>query len=123
MNLQQSSYSKKLTNPLWQRRRLEVFSRDNFVCTHCGNSKLELQVHHLDYIPGIEPWEYPLDMLTTLCADCHTAENDRKKHETYLLNSLKMKGFLADDILRLSTKIDTDPFFTNYLKNFLRKRI
>jgi 5-methylcytosine-specific restriction endonuclease McrA len=123
MNSEQSSYSKKLTNPLWQRRRLEIFSRDNFCCTRCGNSKLELQVHHLDYIPGIEPWEYPLDMLTTLCADCHAAENSRKKHETYLLTSLKMKGFLADDILRLSVKIDTDPFFTNYLKNFLRKNL
>jgi 5-methylcytosine-specific restriction endonuclease McrA len=117
------TYSEKLRNPLWQRKRLDVFSRDNFTCTCCGNKNKELQVHHLDYIPGIEPWEYPLDMLTTLCADCHAAENARPKHETYLLNSLKMKGFLVGDILRLSTKLDTDPFFTNYLKNFLRKRL
>jgi hypothetical protein len=117
----QSSYSKKLGNPLWQRRRLEVFNRDNFTCTHCGSDKKELQVHHLDYIPGIEPWEYPLDMLTTLCIDCHAAENGRQRHENYLLNSLKMKGFLVGDIIRLSTKLDTDPFFTNTFKNLLRK--
>jgi 5-methylcytosine-specific restriction endonuclease McrA len=119
----QSFYSRKLTNPLWQRKRLDVFNRDNFSCTRCGNSKNELQVHHLDYIPGIEPWEYPLDMLTTLCIDCHAEENARQRHENYLLNSLKMKGFLVGDILRLSTLLDTDPFFTNTFKNLLRKGI
>lgn len=115
------TYSEKLRDPRWQRLRLDVFNRDNFTCTKCNNKGKELQIHHLDYIPGIEPWEYPLDMLTTLCIDCHTKEKERTKHETYLLNSLKMKGFLADDVLRLSVIIDTDPSFTNSFKTLLRK--
>ena len=117
----QSNYSKKLSNPLWQRMRLDVFNRDCFACTNCGSTNIELQVHHYDYISGIEPWEYPMDMLTTLCAPCHAAETRRPKHESYLLNSLRMKGFLVNDILRLSTKIDADRQFTDYLKNLLRK--
>jgi 5-methylcytosine-specific restriction endonuclease McrA len=114
------NYSQKLRDPKWQRLRLEVFNRDNFTCTNCGSAHKEIQVHHLDYITGIEPWEYPLDMLTTLCCDCHAKENERTKHETYLLNSLKMKGFLANDVLKLSCIIDTDPKFTKSFKNLLR---
>lgn len=117
----QNSYSQKLKNPLWQRKRLLIFQRDNFTCTYCGSTNRELQVHHLDYINGIEPQDYPDDMLTTLCDVCHAKEKARKKHETYLLTSLKMKGFLADDILRFSAKIDTDKLFVTYLKNLLRK--
>src|SRR6185312_12685731 len=117
----ESTYSRKLSNPLWQRKRLDVFNRDSFACTNCGRSDIELQVHHYDYIKGVEPWEYPMDMLTTLCADCHTIETKRPKHESYLLNSLRMKGFLVSDILRLSTKIDADKRFTNFLLDLLRK--
>ncbi|HEY9364878.1 MAG TPA: hypothetical protein VIQ00_16565 [Chitinophagaceae bacterium] len=119
----QSNYSKKLSNPLWQRKRLDVFNRDGFACTNCGRSDKELQVHHYDYIKGIEPWEYPMDMLTTLCVECHSAEMKRPKHESYLLNSLRMKGFLAFDILNLSTRIDSDPEFTKLIKSLLNTKI
>ena len=119
----QSNYSKKLVNPLWQRKRLDVFNRDSFACTNCGRSDIELQVHHYDYISGINPWDYPMDMLTTLCVDCHAAELKRRKHESYLLNSLRMKGFLAFDILNLSTRIDSDPEFTKLIKSLLNCKI
>lgn len=116
-----ATYSQKLKNPFWQRRRLEIFNRDHFACTNCGSTHRELQVHHLEYLGDIAPQDYPNDMLITLCDVCHEKENGRPKHEKYLLTSLKMKGFLVDDILRLSVKIDTDPIFTNYLRNLLRK--
>lgn len=115
------SYSEKLKQPLWQRKRLEIFNRDNFQCTKCKAVDKELQVHHLDYIEGIQPWEYPNDMLTTLCVDCHSNEGERPKHEKYLLQSLKSKGFLAMDILQLSTIIDLNKNFVDYLKNFIRR--
>lgn len=115
-----NTYSQKLTSPFWQRKRLEIFNRDNFTCTACGSKHRELQIHHLEYLGNIAPQDYPADMLTTLCNICHAKEQGRKKHEDYLLTSLKMKGFLAQDILRLSTMIDTDPIFTNQLRNILR---
>ncbi len=47
------SYKEQLTHPNWQRKRLEIFQRDNFACTICGNTEHQLQVHHLYYLPEI----------------------------------------------------------------------
>lgn len=117
------TYTEKLKNPLWQRKRLEIFQRDHFACRNCGDTTKELQVHHLEYLGDLLPQDYPNDMLLTLCESCHKVETSRKNYENYLLTSLKMKGFLAQDVLRLSTKIDTDNFFATYLKNLLRKNL
>jgi hypothetical protein len=45
--------------------------RDGFTCQFCRNDKSELQVHHLCYRKGSEPWDYEDDELKTLCCDCH----------------------------------------------------
>jgi 5-methylcytosine-specific restriction endonuclease McrA len=66
-----SAYSDKLKNPKWQRRRLEVMSRDKFACTLCKDIESELQVHHLAYFK--EPWNAPSGFLATLCCHCHLA--------------------------------------------------
>lgn len=34
---------------------------------------MPLEVHHLTYAAGCEPWEYPLENFQTLCRDCHQA--------------------------------------------------
>ena len=62
-------YSELLKDPRWQKKRLEVFNRDNFTCRYCGNDKDTLNVHHLEY-RGY-PWEVPLDKLITSCQKCH----------------------------------------------------
>lgn len=49
--------------------------RDNFKCVECGTDEKELQVHHEKYISGNEPWEYPDELLITLCCDCHKAKH------------------------------------------------
>lgn len=63
------SYSQKLKDPRWQKKRLEILSRDNFSCRFCGDTKTELQVHHKSYFG--EPWEQANDELLTLCRYCH----------------------------------------------------
>ena len=115
------TYLEKLKDPRWQRRRLEVFERDNFSCVVCRCKSKELQVHHVDYIPGIEPWEYPLDMLVTLDIDCHKEQQGRHILETNLAKTLRMKGFLLSDLLALSCLVDTDMKFTKLLLKTLRK--
>lgn len=65
------SYSDKLKDPRWQRLRLEVFQRDDFRCTRCGNGNRSLHVHHEYYRRSLDPWEYPMDALKTLCERCH----------------------------------------------------
>lgn len=65
------SYQKKLQNPLWQKKRLEILQRDNFQCKQCTSNEKELHVHHRWYQFGKEIWDYPEDCFETLCYECH----------------------------------------------------
>lgn len=69
------SYSEKLRDPRWQRKRLEVMNRDEFKCTKCGNGAVTLNVHHKKYRNGLNPWDYDLTELLTLCEVCHGKEH------------------------------------------------
>jgi hypothetical protein len=114
------TYSDKLKNPLWQKKRLEIFNRDNFSCQCCKETTKELQVHHIEYIPGIMPWEYSNDMLKTLCVDCHRKEQGREELESHLATSLRMHGFLYTDLLAFSCLIDINQDFREYLIKLLK---
>lgn len=65
------TYAEKLKDPRWQRRRLEILSRDEFTCQNCFGSEETLHVHHALYRKGRDPWEYDDDELITLCETCH----------------------------------------------------
>lgn len=65
------TYRDKLSDPRWQRRRLEVFSRDGFACLCCGAKDKPLHAHHTFYEFGLDPWDYEAGDLLTLCKDCH----------------------------------------------------
>ena len=68
-----SKYSEKLRSPKWQKKRLEILSRDNFTCQYCKDAETELQIHHLEY--SGEPWQVENDKLITLCKNCHEVES------------------------------------------------
>lgn len=62
----------------WREFRAEVIRLDEGVCARCHRGKSEgviLQVHHLRYLPGHKPWEYPHDLCETLCQGCHAQEH------------------------------------------------
>ncbi len=91
-------YAKKLRDPRWQRMRLEVMQRDEFTCQSCMDTETTLNVHH-NYYLNIEPWEYPLTALVTLCETCHQDETqNRKMEEDALLSVLRDIGFKATHI-------------------------
>lgn len=69
MTAQKLSYSDKLKDPRWQKKRLEILNRDEFKCTLCGDVKTTLHVHHKEYAG--DPWECEDDLLTTHCEHCH----------------------------------------------------
>jgi len=71
-----NDYGEKLQSPLWQKKRLEILSRDNWCCTNCGNNKEQLHVHHEIYFGN--PWDAPNDKLKTLCRKCHTRHHSDK---------------------------------------------
>lgn len=64
------SYSDKLKDPRWQKKRLEIMERDEWRCRSCRSDSKQLQVHHIVY-SRIDPWEYSNEVLQTLCCDCH----------------------------------------------------
>jgi 5-methylcytosine-specific restriction endonuclease McrA len=73
------TYSEKLRDPRWQKKRLEILNRDEFTCTICGDDKSTLHVHHNAYAG--EPWEADNNLLTTLCENCHfVVENVHDLH-------------------------------------------
>lgn len=101
-----SKYSEKLKDPRWQKKRLEIFERDKFMCQHCGDTKSTLHVHHLRYQTGKEPWEYDSEDMMTLCGGCHEIEYlHRKESEDNLLLSLRKAGFCCDELGLLSVYV------------------
>ena len=60
------SYSDLLKSPKWQKVRLKVLERDNWMCQK-----------------GKKPWEYPLDNFLTLCEKCHELEEKIKVINMY----------------------------------------
>lgn len=65
------SYADKLKDPRWQKKRLEIFERDNFTCQLCMDTKTTLVAHHKKYIYGRDIYDYPNEFLITLCKTCH----------------------------------------------------
>lgn len=89
------NYYEQLQHPNWQRKRLQIFERDNFACKICGNTEHQLQVHHLYYIKDILLWEYDDELLQTVC-ETH--------HKQLSFDMPKISGILAFKILQY--KID-----------------
>jgi 5-methylcytosine-specific restriction endonuclease McrA len=84
------NYLDQLKSPLWQKKRLEIFQRDNFKCRVCESEENQLHVHHLYYKPKTLLWEYDNEGLVTVC----------DKHHEQLTNDLpKLSGLIAFDIL------------------------
>lgn len=66
-----TAYAEKLTDPRWQKKRLQIFERDGWKCTICSDEGNTLNVHHEKYV-GDNPWDTPDEFLKTLCQDCHS---------------------------------------------------
>ena len=68
------SYQADLLDPRWQRKRLEIFQRDDFECIRCGAKDRTLTVHHRSY--HLKPWDCPNIDLETMCEPCHHNEHE-----------------------------------------------
>lgn len=76
--MSKKSYSEKLKDPRWQKKRLEVLEAGRWQCRKCWSKDKELHVHHLVYDKGAQPWEYENRDLIVLCANCHKDAEDRE---------------------------------------------
>lgn len=78
-------YKEQINDPRWGERSREIMKRDNFTCQLCGKTNVKLNVHHIRYIKGKDYWDYPDELLMTVCEVCHQkihGKYDFKKKST-----------------------------------------
>jgi hypothetical protein len=124
------TYAEKLQSPLWQEKRLEVFNRDNFTCCSCNRDKNQLhneadslQVHHLKYFYGLDPWEYELHYLITYCRTCHETEHligDQLRE--IFIELVTANAIYLRPLTQLNNLIENYPGFYSQLKEFLNNQ-
>lgn len=65
------NYKEQAADERWRKRSREIMQRDNFTCQLCGKKHVRLNVHHIKYLKGIDYWDYPDELLMTVCEVCH----------------------------------------------------
>lgn len=95
-----NQYLEKLKDPRWQKKRLEIFERDGWECTNCGNKDETLHVHHTYYLSGREPWEYPDGSLKTRCEMCHKDGHAPHVSIPSLMHELTLVGIDSEHFLQ-----------------------
>jgi len=78
MKYSTSSFFAKYRHPKWQQKRLEVMKDAGFACERCLEDDETLNVHHIYYIKGRDPWEYDSSELVCLCESCHLDIHDEE---------------------------------------------
>lgn len=129
----EKTYKEKLLDRRWEMKRLEILQRDGFKCTDTGCSSDEnetLHIHHLDYIKGAEPWDYPNEYLQTLCAICHkTIADEREMYESKLVNGFRLhfkdsfKQMCAAQVFKSFENIDDIMYLLWEIGNEDRKKV
>jgi 5-methylcytosine-specific restriction endonuclease McrA len=112
------TYKEKLLDPRWQKKRLSIFERDAFTCRICRSQDKTLHVHHRTYRKDTEPWEYPDNLLITMCLDCHKEEEAYKAYFKQGIELLVSNHLFYKDLV---TKELKSPFFDEefFNENFL----
>lgn len=112
-------YLEKLKDPRWQKKRLEVFERDDWACKSCHSKEKTLHVHHIFYQANNEPWDYPLFALMTLCLDCHECEHEAKKESaSKLVWFLAKRGILPSIFNECVSLILDDTYHSDHDLNY-----
>lgn len=108
-------YKKQVTDPRWVQRSREIMRKDNFTCQLCGRKSTRLNVHHIRYISGKDYWDYPDNLLMTVCEVCHSKIHGKyveKIHNTHkgkimFLEVLRNKDLTPNAKIILSDIIST----------------
>ena len=92
------TYSEKLKDPRWQKKRLEILNRDNFTCQLCDDTTTTLHVHHRRYLQKKDPWQYDNKFLVTMCATCHENEKQIMDEVLHDLNEILKEKFFGEEL-------------------------
>jgi hypothetical protein len=98
------TYSEKLRDPKWQKKRLEILQRDEFCCQLCNDKETELHIHHYYYNSNL-PWECDDLSMITLCKYCHWIEENYNKNKYTIIKTIKNQNlFLCHALDNFSHK-------------------
>ncbi len=120
------TYSQKLRDPRWQKKRLQILERDNWTCQSCQSTTKNLQVHHLVY-KKIDPWDYADVCYQTLCEDCHGIRQELTDKMVDAIR-LRIKNLSTEDLEKRAMKemgsaMDEDEFFDAHMAFSLEEAI
>lgn len=108
-------YQQKLLDPRWQKKRLEILERDNWTCTNCGRTDLNLQVHH-EFYSG-NPWDIDSSKLKTLCYVCHEGKHIKAPEVMYMPKHTTPARIITK--IEVQNAFDVESDIPSYLKFFL----
>ncbi len=94
------TYSEKLKDPRWQKKRLEILERANWACEDCGSKKKTLHVHHCFYVSRRQPWEYDVGLMA-VCASCHTRRQSIEE-DAHISLAIKLRFSTPAQIVKIS---------------------
>lgn len=110
------TYSEKLKDIRWQKKRLCILSRDQWICQYCLVENKPLNVHHKVYIKGRDPWNYPGEVLISLCDNCHKEAEEEKQAFFNLVNILVFDGYSYEELTAMFYEYNikfSDPNYVN----------
>lgn len=79
-----------------------------------------MHVHHIKYLPNLEPWEYDNSYLATYCELCHNTEHliGGQINES-LIDLVRENRIFIKPVSQLCVLVEKWPEFHNQLKRFL----
>lgn len=99
------TYQDQIKDPRWQKKRLEILNRDEFVCQGCFDDESELHVHHRTYHKGHMIGEYENEELMTLCKTCHQDIYKAKEEVVKLIDMVFIDPDTIDEFRKLLISI------------------
>lgn len=97
------TYSQKLRDPRWQKKRLLILERDKWTCQSCRSTTKTLQVHHLVYARR-DPWDYADSCYQTLCDECHEIRQELTDKSSNALK-LVLRDIPTDQLTRVANQL------------------
>ena len=77
-------YREKLKDPRWQQRSQAKIAIAGHECEDCEAKHESLQVHHIQYVSGREPWDYSDMELVCCCRKCHVRREETAREARVL---------------------------------------
>jgi len=92
--LKDNKYREKLEDKRWKEFSRSIKERRGGGCQSCRRTDLGLQVHHIFYETGRDPWDYGDEDVVVLCGPCHKELHEQlKKFRRFVFGKMSPRVF------------------------------